>query len=122
MPRNRKVTGVGANAGGQPSLDPFKQAAVLVLGVMCFVGGFFGEQFIEFLFNVSVDVDFVGYAENVGLFVLSVVAGYFVFKYVVDKHPLFWRLRSLNLNFRWICASIGGFFAMTLVVTKLFSS
>jgi len=60
-------------------------------------------------------VDAAGYAEKTGLFALSVIVGYLLFRYFVDKHPLFRRIRGIDMDFRWICASIGGFFAATLI-------
>jgi len=102
-------------------IDKFKQLSILVLGVLCLAGGVFGEQFINFLFNVRVNVDAAGYLEKTGLFVISVVAGYFIFKYFVDKHPFFKKIRGFDMSFRWMCASIGVFFAATLIVAKIFA-
>ena len=102
-------------------MDGFKQTAILALGILCLAGGVFGEQFIEFLFNIEVNVDAAGYLEKTGLFVLSVIAGYFIFRYFVDKHPFFKKIRGFDMSFRWMCASIGGFFAVILIVTRLFA-
>jgi multicomponent Na+:H+ antiporter subunit D len=101
--------------------DLCKQAAIYTLGALCLAGGIFGEQFVEFLFNVRVNVDSAGYLEKTGLFALSVVVGYLLFRFFVDRHPFFKRIRGIDMNFRWICASMGGFFAVTLIVVRFFA-
>jgi len=101
-------------------LCPFKQAAVLVLGALCLAGGIFGERLIGVLFNVSVNVDTGGYIKKTAIFAISVIAGYLIFRFVIGKTSLFKRIRNIDLSFRWICASIGGFFAVTMVVMRLF--
>ena len=101
-------------------IDKCMQASILALGILCLAGGIFGEQSIEFLFNVEVSVDAAGYLAKAGLFAASVVAGYFIFKYFVDKHPFFMRIRGFDMSFRWMCASIGGFFAVMLAAIWLF--
>jgi len=98
-----------------------KQITVLVLSSLCFVGGIFGEGFIHFLFNITVDVDAAGYLEKTGLFAISAIAGYLIFRFFVDKHPFFKHIRGLDMNFRWMCASIGGFFAAVLLFTRFFA-
>ena len=103
-------------------IDVNKQAVVLVLGAICLAGGIFGERFIGFLFGVDVNVDIAGYVEKAVLFVVSVIVGYFIYRFFVDKHRFFRKMRELDLSFRWVCASIGGFFALTLIVVRLFGA
>ena len=100
--------------------DMCQQLPIIALGALCLAGGIFGEQFIEFLFNVDVDVDAAGFLEKSGLFAVSVVAGLLIFKYFVDRHPFFKKIRGFAMSFRWMCASIGGFLAVVLVVVKVF--
>ena len=96
-----------------------QQAVVLLLGTMCLTGGIFGEQCIEFLFTTKVSVDAIGYLQKIGLYLISVIAGYFIFKYYVKKSRLFVRIHEIELSFRGICVSIGAFFALILMVVKL---
>jgi len=103
-------------------IDGCQQAAVLILGVLCFVGGISGEQFIEFMFNVKVSVDASGYLEKTGMFAASAIAGFFIFKYYVKKSALLKRIHEIDLSFRGICVSMGAFFALILIVTKIFSA
>jgi len=105
--------------GGRERVDILKQAAVLVLGALCLAGGIFGEHFIRFFFGVEVSVDAAGYIEKTGLFAVSVIAGYFIYRYFVSRSPYFRRIRGIELSFRQICASIGGFFALTLIIARM---
>ena len=79
-------------------------------------------QSIKFLFNISVNVSAAGYIEKTALFALSAIAGYLIYRFFIDKSPFFQRIRDFDLNFRLICASIGGFFAVTLIVAHFFAA
>jgi multicomponent Na+:H+ antiporter subunit D len=93
-----------------------KQAVVAVLGVICFAGGIFGEQFIYFLFGFNVSVDTMGYIEKVLLYILSLAAGFVIYKYVIKKHnTLLARVRRMEFGFRGICVLLGMFFVVLLV-------
>ena len=93
---------------------------VLILGALCFAGGIFGEQFIGFLFSIPVSVDGAGYLQKIGFFVLSGIAGFFIHKYFVKRSPLIKRMREFDMSFRWICVSMGAFFAVALMVIRIF--
>lgn len=91
-----------------------QQAAVMILGITCFAGGIFGEQFIGFLFGIDISVDTTGYLEKAALFILSVIAGFLIYRYYIKKSALFRKIRGIELSFRGICVSIGLFFALIL--------
>jgi len=99
-------------------IDVSQQAAVFILGILCLIGGIFGEQFVKFLFNIEVSVDSAGYLQKSAYFVASVIAGYFIFKYYVLKSKLLKHIYEIDLGFRGICISIGGFFAITLITVR----
>jgi len=101
-------------------IDGFKQAATLALGIFCLAGGVFGAQLVEFLFNVPVQVDAVGYFEKIAIFAASGVVGYLLFTRYIQKSPLFQRIRGMEFSFRWMCVSMGAFFAVTLLTVRLF--
>ena len=97
----------------------FQQLSVLVLGGFCLAGGILGEQFIYFLFNIDVDIDTIGYLEKIVFFVLSAGAGFLIYKYFVSANAFFKRIREIELGFRGSCVSMGIFFAVILIVTRL---
>jgi len=92
-------------------------ATVLILGGICFLGGIFGASFVRFLLGMPVSVDLLGYLEKVVAFALSMVAGYFIFTRVLRNSPILARIRKIDLSFRAMCACLGLFFAITLMVT-----
>ena len=100
-------------------IDISKQISILILGALCFVGGVLGEELIEFLFNVRVSVDAAGYLQKAAFFVGSATAGYFIYKYYVQKSALLKRIHEIDLGFRAVCVSIGAFFALILVAANI---
>ncbi|MCL2718752.1 MAG: proton-conducting membrane transporter [Lachnospiraceae bacterium] len=106
---------------GRVKIDGFRQVAVMILGIICFTGGIFGEQFIHFLFNIDVGVDAAGYFEKIFLFAASVIAGYVIFRYYVRNSLLLKKISGFHLSFRGMCASIGFFFAMVLIMIRFFA-
>ncbi|MCL2226559.1 MAG: proton-conducting membrane transporter [Oscillospiraceae bacterium] len=95
-----------------------KQAAILILGTLCFLGGIFGREFIYFLFNVRLNVDPAGYLEKSAIFIASLFGGYLIFRYYVKKSVLLKRIREIDLGFRETCISLGGFFGVALLVAS----
>jgi multicomponent Na+:H+ antiporter subunit D len=111
----------GRHEGGEDGVVYAKtceQVAVMILGTLCFVGGIFGEQFIAFLFNVQISVDAAGYIEKTLLYAASLVAGYLIFKYYVQKSALLKRLRTIDVGFRGMCILMGGFFAAMVIAIR----
>jgi len=102
----------------KPPVDWCKTGAVLGLGVLCFALGLFGEQAIRFMFHYQIHVGAFSYLEKSGIFLASLGAGVLIYRYLLAKRdfPGAGRLRRLDLGFGSLCASIGAFFALLLVV------
>ncbi|MCL2568626.1 MAG: proton-conducting membrane transporter [Oscillospiraceae bacterium] len=98
---------------------PEQQFSIFVLGLLCCVTGILGVQTIQFLFQTTVYVDFMGYLEKVLIFFISLGVGYLIYKYFVKTSALLRRVRAFELGFREICASMGVFFAMILLAVGL---
>ena len=96
--------------------DRCKDAAVLALGAVCLALGLFGAQVIEFLFGTPVGVDTRGYIEKLVTFIISLGLGVVIYRYVLAKKDFLRGLKAVDLGFKGICASIGGFFALVLIV------
>lgn len=91
----------------------------MIPGIICFAGGIFGEQAINFLFNADIHVDAAGYLQKAGLFALTLAAGFVIYRFFITKAKFFGKIRTLELGFRGICVSMGIFFAVLLVCTRL---
>ena len=99
--------------------DLWKEAPLAVLGLMCFMLGVFGPYFISYLFGWAARVDFAGYLEKSAIFVASTVAGFFILKYAIKGQAASTRIREFDLGFRGMCAAMGVFFGLVLVVAGL---
>ncbi|MCL2579409.1 MAG: proton-conducting membrane transporter [Oscillospiraceae bacterium] len=102
--------------------DRYQEVAVLILCLFCFVGGIFGEEIVQFLFGAYVAVSPAGYLEKTGIFFASWAAGYLIVKYVIERSKLLGKVRMISLNFRGMCASLGVFFAVVLLVSSYFTN
>ncbi|MCL2164585.1 MAG: proton-conducting membrane transporter [Oscillospiraceae bacterium] len=106
---------------GAIKIDLYKQATILVLGIMCLIGGIFGEQLIEFLLDVRVSLDAAGYLQKIALYAVCLLLGFFINGYFKKNHTLLDRIRGIELNFRGACSAIGLFFAALLIITRFVS-
>ncbi|MCL1995084.1 MAG: proton-conducting membrane transporter [Defluviitaleaceae bacterium] len=100
---------------GEKKVDILQQIPIIVLGSLCFLGGIFGRQFIDILFNVQLTIDPAGYFEKSLIFFASLVVGYLLFKYYVKDSKLIKTAGAMELGFRSIIMAIGLFFATILL-------
>ena len=105
----------GENVQKEP-VDRCKQAATLILGGICFILGIFGEAFTNFTFNLEAHVDALSYLEKIGVFAASLAAGLLLTKFVIKDGSILKPLLHLDLSFKTMCMSVGGFFGITLLV------
>ena len=103
----------------KPKISKLQQASVLIMGGLCFITGIFGVQSIEFLFDIVVKVDILGYLEKVGIFFISLAAGILIFKYYVSKSTLLKKIKGFDMGFRGMVLAIGIFFTTILVVVGI---
>jgi len=102
-------------------VDWFKRISVLALGLLCLIGGIWGTEVIYWLFGVSLSIGMTEYAEKILILVGCWIAAYFI-SHLMSKHPV--RLKGvsrLDVSFRGICVSIGGFFALVVLVASVLS-
>ena len=98
---------------------PMKQISIIFLGFVCLIGGMFGEQFIGFLFNVTVDINTGAYMQKTAIFAVSVIGGFLINRYVVGRAAILDRLRRKEIGFRGICTMLGVYFAALLISGRL---
>ncbi|MCL2588130.1 MAG: hypothetical protein FWD84_01840 [Oscillospiraceae bacterium] len=103
--------------GARVKVDANQRDGLMVLGVLCLLSGVFGPQLIRALFGIDVALSFWSYTEKVITLAASVAVGYLLLKYVGKAAALTSiHLDRLELGFRGICVSVGGFFAVMLIV------
>jgi multicomponent Na+:H+ antiporter subunit D len=96
--------------------DIFRFGPVYFLGLACFLLGVFGIQVIYFLFGADLSISTAGYIEKTIIFAISLVVGFLIHKYVVDKYKIFNKIRRFEIGFRGMCLSVGFVLAVILVV------
>ena len=95
--------------------DWWQLVPLLALGILCFLLGIFGEHAILFLLNVDMTINLFGYLQKSGIFVVSLVVGYLIFRYYIKDSALLARICKFEFGFRGMCAAIGVFFAALVV-------
>ena len=102
--------------------DTCKQLVVLALGVMCLVFGIFGEWMINFIFGFELTIDPWGYIEKSFIFIASLGVALLIVRYAKPVNVKLEQFGArFNFGFRGICATIGGFFGLALVMAIIYS-
>ena len=105
----------GEGEGERVRIDLHKQLSVFALGVMCLIGGLFSSWFVYFLFGVHTDIGIAGYLQKVGIFAVSLVAGFLIYTYYVSRSKLMKKVKAIDLGFRSICVAVVAVFAVIMV-------
>jgi len=104
--------------GDIPVAEKCRTIPTLVLGIVCLVGGIFGTLFIDFLFHAQVSISISGYIQKSGIYVLSVVAGFLIYKKLIKGNAALVRFGAVNFNFKTVCLAMSAFFALILVTVS----
>jgi multicomponent Na+:H+ antiporter subunit D len=105
----------GDTSDSAVSLGKSQSLAVGVLGVLSPVMGIFGVQLIRLLFGLQVNLSLGGYLEKSVVFVVSLLIGVVLYRFMEKKELDLVRIRNAELSFRGMCASIGVFFGVLLI-------
>ena len=93
----------------------FKVVSVGSLGLLCLGMGVGLGAVATWLFNSSMTVAMGGYIEKVAIFAISVVAALAIYRYVISESAAIRRLADIDINFRGLAASVGGFFVVVML-------
>lgn len=103
--------------GDIPIAEKSRTIPVLVLGIMCLLGGIFSSWFIEYLFHTQVSVSLTGYLLKSAIFAASVLVGLVIYKRFIKGNLTLVRFGAVSFSFKSVCFSIAAFFAVILTVT-----
>ena len=95
--------------------DWCRQSVALGLGAACLVLGPFGVMAARFLLNRPISFDIWGYLEKSLVFFVSFGIGLLINRRWSSKKDFLLPLRRVELRFKFMCLSIGVFFAILLV-------
>ena len=96
-----------------------KAIPVVVMGVLCLLGGVLGTRLIYFLFRYVVVIDAWNYLYKSLIFIAVAVVGYLIYEKGIKKRAIFVRMGAANASFKMICASMGVFLASMLILVGL---
>lgn len=95
-----------------------QRIAILVLGLLCFIGGIFGIQFINFFFDQHFSIDHEAYLIKALVYALNVIIGILFYGFAYKRIGLFKKIRGLELSFNSIVMSIVVFFTFVMVYMR----
>ncbi len=87
-----------------------KRMVIFFLGLACIAGGVFGTQIMQFVFNASLSINTGQYIQKSVIYVLSLVASYFIFKYLIKGNAVFEKFGRISFNFQQIIMAMVAFF------------
>jgi multicomponent Na+:H+ antiporter subunit D len=96
-----------------------QSAAVLLLGVLCFAGGIFGERLIQYMLNADLTVTAAGYLQKTAIYFVSLGAAVLIYRLYVRRSAFLGYVRTLEIGFRGICILIGVTFALILITAAI---
>ena len=105
--------------GDAVQADKWRLAPSVGLGIACLLGGVFGGPLVRYLFATDATINPFGYFQKALIFFASVGIGLLIYNYFVKGNKTLKKVGNMDVGFRGICASIGIFFGVLLVVTGL---
>jgi len=95
--------------------DWWQQVPLFILGGMCLALGIFGENLIYHMFNMDKAIDLLGYLEKSGIFVVSAVVGFCIYKYWAKDSAWLDKVKRFELSFKGMVAAMGVFFGALVI-------
>ncbi len=99
--------------------DRWSQGVVLVMGLICLLGGSLGSAIIRILFDVELVIEPASYLQKSVYYLATLVVGVALYRTVIKKSRLLTRFRLPELSFNGISLTIAGFFAFLFAYLNL---
>jgi len=100
--------------------DRYGQSVILILGILCLAFGILGPGLNNYLFGLNLSVSPRGYMEKSLIFAVSLGVGLLIAYFATPVNNWLEKFNNrINLGFRGICASIGAFFGIILIVAAI---
>jgi multicomponent Na+:H+ antiporter subunit D len=98
--------------GSRSKVAKLRRVIICILAAMCFLGGLLGSRIIEVLFKFEVQVNASEYSIKMIIFVLSVIAAYFIYSKVLKDKKFLRKIRDYDIGLNGIALSIVIFFVI----------
>ncbi len=96
-----------------------KQIAVVILAVSCVIGGIFGVELMNFMYDTDLVLERVVYIEKAAQFMGTLALAILCYRYVVCKNTWIYRYQTTTLNFLQIVVAMVAFFITMLFTTSI---
>ncbi|MCK5129467.1 MAG: proton-conducting membrane transporter [Clostridiales bacterium] len=98
--------------GKRAKVPKLRSIIIVLLGGMCLLGGLMGADIIEILFGYSAHVNASEYTLKAGIFIVSVIASYFIYFKLLKGKSFLSKIRDFDIGINGIALSIVIFFAV----------
>lgn len=100
--------------GGKKKVSPmpFKIKPIVVLAILCFVGGIAAPNIMNYVFNYTPKININLYIKNMLIYIVMLFVGYELYTRKIDKIKWFKHIRELDLPFNYIASLIFVLFLM----------
>ena len=101
------------------SIDVYSKIAIMISGILCFVGGIFGFEIINRIFEINLQVDFNKYLFYTVIFAISFIVAFVIYKFIIDKMKFFKSGHAIELSFNGISISVLTLFMIVFIYLYL---
>jgi multicomponent Na+:H+ antiporter subunit D len=96
-----------------------KKAVTFFISLLCLLGGLFGKQVIEFMFEIEMPMDFNDYMQKAVHYVISLIAGVGLYRLVIKRIDLSALAKRAEIGFQGACVAIGVFLLALIGITSI---
>lgn len=93
----------------------FQNTIILIMGLMSFLGGIFGSNLIDFLFDAQLIIDPISYLVKTLIFIITLVIGMGTYYSWLKELNFLDVFKKFQLSFNGVCLSLALFFSFILL-------
>ncbi len=90
------------------------------MSLLCIIGGIFGRNIINFIYNLNFYIDKRIYMEKSFIYFIMLILGYLFYNYVYRKISIFKKIRDTEFDFRYLVSIILIFFISFFTYIKYY--
>ncbi len=97
----------------------YKRITLVALAVLCVLGGIFGNQLVNLVFDVDLTINIVSYLEKTLIYAVTMFGAYLFYKFYLSKSRLVYKLSDFSMNFLQIVLCMVLFYITITLSTSL---
>lgn len=91
-----------------------RQLVLIVLGLLCLIGGIFGTKAIEFIYGIKLHIEYDEYLIKAIIYLITLIVAFVLYKIGFTRIKFFVKIRDFDIGFNTIVMSIPLFFFVLL--------